>query len=192
MKRIDISDVLKSCSDLGPDSLSGVYQIAHTSGVSFKVYCDMRTDGPWTVIQNRYDGSEYFYREWDEYKKGFGDLNGEFWIGNDIIHILTQTASVLRIELEAYPYKKGYAEYSTFKVTDESDGYKLTLTASTRNVSRDSMMFHSGQSFSTKDRGVDVNCAISARGGWWYGNCHQTNLNGKYTTNHWKTSAETL
>ena len=33
------------------------------------------------MIQRRMDGSVNFYRGWAEYKKGFGDINTEFWIG---------------------------------------------------------------------------------------------------------------
>ena len=37
--------------------------------------------GCYQVIQRRTDGSEDFYRTWNEYRDGFGDLNNEFWLG---------------------------------------------------------------------------------------------------------------
>ena len=43
--------------------------------------------------------------------------------------------------------------------------------------------FHLGQKFSTPDQDNDVasgSCAVTYRGAWWYGGCHQSNLNGLY------------
>lgn len=33
------------------------------------------------VVQRRKNGSENFYRNWSDYKDGFNDLEGEFWLG---------------------------------------------------------------------------------------------------------------
>ena len=41
----------------------------------------METDGGgWTVLLKRQDGSVEFYRNWADYKSGFGNLEGEHWL----------------------------------------------------------------------------------------------------------------
>jgi len=44
----------------------------------------------WTLMQHRLDGSVDFYRNWSEYRLGFGQLDGEFWLGNEHIHQITR------------------------------------------------------------------------------------------------------
>ncbi|XP_020907167.1 ficolin-1 [Exaiptasia diaphana] len=74
------------------------------------------------------DGSVDFYRGWADYKKGFGDLKGEFWLGLDKIHRLThQTRNRLRVEIENTKGKSAYSEYDFFDVTSERSKYKLGL-----------------------------------------------------------------
>lgn len=41
------------------------------------------------VFQRRVGGSINFFRDWDSYKRGFGNLGTEFWLGNDCLHLLT-------------------------------------------------------------------------------------------------------
>ena len=106
-----------------------MYTINPDGGQSIQVLCDMTTDcGGWTVFQRRSDGSVDFYRGWESYKNGFGDLNGEFWLGNDNLHRLTATDDVtLRVDPEDFDGDIRYAEYRTFKVADEANKYRLLI-----------------------------------------------------------------
>ncbi|XP_071795659.1 uncharacterized protein [Asterias amurensis] len=52
------------------------------------------------VVQRRYDGSVSFNRSWAEYKKGFGSMDGEFWLGNEILHELTDAEGNWTISLD--------------------------------------------------------------------------------------------
>ena len=103
----------------------------------------MTTDGGgWTVVQRRLDGSVDFYLGWESYKNGFGNLNGEFWLGNDNLHRFTTTYDVmLRVDLEDFHGEITYAEYTTFKVADEADKYRLLIGGYSGSAG-DSMTYH--------------------------------------------------
>ncbi|KAK2138812.1 hypothetical protein LSH36_2386g00016 [Paralvinella palmiformis] len=74
-------------------------------------------DGRWTVILRRKDGSVNFDREWENYKFGFGSLEGEFWADGRNYS--------LRVDLESYDGEAIFAIYSSFSVGPESDNYRL-------------------------------------------------------------------
>ena len=157
---------------------------------SFHVYCDMRTDGGgWTVFQRRQDGSVDFYRRWNDYKSGFGQLTAEFWLGNDKIHRLTAARpSTLRVELEDWNRVKEHAKYDKFKIGDEQAKYRLELGSysGTAGDSLRTVFDLNNMAFTTKDRDNDRwngNCAVEWTGAWWYKYCQYSNLNGKYLGN---------
>ena len=106
-----------------------MYKINPDGLGEFEVYCDQKTaGGGWTVFQKRQDGSVDFYRPWDDYKRGFGNLNGEFWLGLDKIHRLTVSGSYkLRVDVEDLHGSTAFAEYSSFAVTSERAKYQLSL-----------------------------------------------------------------
>ncbi|KAK3095961.1 hypothetical protein FSP39_021339, partial [Pinctada imbricata] len=47
------------------------------------------------VFQKRLDGSVDFYRDWMDYKEGFGDPSGEYWLGKNIFVVLPHLSSLL-------------------------------------------------------------------------------------------------
>ncbi|KAB5586976.1 hypothetical protein PHYPO_G00007660 [Pangasianodon hypophthalmus] len=152
-------------------------------GEAVWVYCDMETDGGgWTVFQRRVDGSTDFFREWKDYSKGFGEMSAEFWLGNDILHALTSMEPMsLRIDLRL-GNDTAYAHYSNFSVGSEVNYYTIEVSGYS-GTAGDSMRYHNGCPFSTKDKGPSTNsvhCAKNYMGGWWYKNCYKANLNGVY------------
>ncbi|XP_019861251.1 PREDICTED: fibrinogen C domain-containing protein 1-like [Amphimedon queenslandica] len=174
----------KAWKELGSKQ-NGVYPIKPDDGPAFQVYCDMETDGGgWTVFQRRQDGSVDFYRNWTDYENGFGDLTGEFWLGLSKIHRLTKEGSnTLRVDLGDFNNDTAYANYSTFSVSDGSTEYILTVGGYSGTAGDSLAWNHNGFRFSTRDNDNDRyggNCAKSHIGGWWYNNCHHSNLNGFY------------
>ena len=184
--------VLSDCSNLlkSGHTQSGVYSVNPDGKGSFNVYCDMRTDGGgWTVFQRRQDGSVDFYRGWNDYKSGFGQLTAEFWLGNDKIHRLTAARpSTLRVELEDWNGVRVYAKYDKFIIGDEQALYRLDVDAYSGTAGdsllRQGIFNLDNMAFTTKDKdndgGSDVNCAVLYTGAWWYNACHNSNLNGNY------------
>ena len=57
----------------------------------------------------------------------------------------------------------------------------------------DSLGYHNGNKFSAKDLDLDkdtIHCAVTYKGAWWYGSCHDSNLNGRYLGGTYYTSGD--
>ncbi|XP_052671485.1 ficolin-2-like isoform X1 [Harpia harpyja] len=168
--------------------LSGWYTIYPQGCNTTTVFCDMDTDGGgWIVsrvFQRRWDGSVNFLRDWDSYKRGFGNQLTEFWLGNDNIHFLTSLGPCeLRIDLRDFENNYYFAKYASFRVLGESEKYKLVLGDFLGGNAGDSLSYHKDMPFSTTDQDNDMssfNCATEYKGAWWYNDCHYSNLNGMY------------
>ncbi|XP_041641971.1 fibrinogen-like protein 1 [Cheilinus undulatus] len=201
-------NLYRDCSEVFADGnvASGLYVIRPDgSPTALSVYCDMNNGGGWTVFQRRRDGKESFDRAWVEYKHGFGDLfspDGEFWLGNDALHLLTTQGNYdLRIDMEDFEGNQRFAEYRKFKVDDEKDQYQLHLGEYNGNAGNALAGPHStgqqwtgtgresdGIKFSTYDHlndapgdvDDDASCIRHSRSGWWFSRCDSGNLNGHY------------
>ncbi|XP_057284350.1 microfibril-associated glycoprotein 4-like [Pezoporus wallicus] len=170
----------------------GVHLIYPAGGAAapVPVYCDMSTEGHvWTVFQKRFNGSVSFFRGWDDYKRGFGRADGEYWLGLQTLHLLTlQAPYELRVELEDFQNNSAAATYGSFAlapgaVSAEEDGYSLHVQGFRDGGAGDALSYHHGQKFSTFDRDQDLfaqSCAALSSGAWWFRSCHLSNLNGFY------------
>ncbi|XP_048399529.1 fibrinogen alpha chain isoform X2 [Stegostoma tigrinum] len=191
----------KDCMDIMQKHASGdengLFKIKPTGSADVvTVYCDQSTElGGWVLVQQRMNGSANFNRSWDDYRQGFGNIDkqghGNIWLGNEVLHLLTQKESILRIELEDWSGNEAFAEY-TVTVSSESESYRLNIGSYGGNAG-DALVAglpldseytsHANMKFSTYDRDNDKweeNCAKFFGGGWWYNSCQSANLNGIY------------
>ena len=182
----------KTLLDAGYQS-SGIYTIylAGFGDCGLRVYCDMDTDGGgWIVFQRRQDGSVDFWRSWADYRSGFGNLSGEFWLGNDNLVTLTSGSCKtweLRVDLEDWEGNTVWAKYTDFKLT--LDEYRLTYGLyDVDSTAGDSLAYSKGWGFTTIDKDNDGwpwNCASYHKGAWWFNGSHvqhcvKPHRNGNY------------
>lgn len=181
-KLIDLIAEEQRCPESATD---GVYNLkpAHSSIPTFPVYCE---DG-WIVIHRRFNGSLDFNREWVPYREGFGDLQGEHWLGLEKMHQITRVGSYeLKVVMKSFEGVEKSAQYKGFKIGSELTQYQLGLEEFDGGDAGDSFMHHNGMKFSTPDRDNDQSgpektpCAVFFKSGWWFAGCHHTNLNGLY------------
>ncbi|XP_069556037.1 fibrinogen-like protein 1 [Brachyistius frenatus] len=113
---------------LSPGAPSGVYVI-QPAGVKahFKVYCEMRSDGGWTVFQKRSGGAVSFNRKWAAYKNGFGHLAKDHWLGLRKVYSLTKQFKKWTMRVDLWDHEGGtaFAKYKNFRLGNENTAFKL-------------------------------------------------------------------
>ena len=134
------------------------------------------------MFQRRMDGSVDFYRNWTDYRQGFGNLSGEFWLGLNKIRRLTSTGTQLRVDMQDFEGNSTYAKYASFSVGNSLSKYRLSVSGYS-GTAGDSLGVHNRYWFSTRDQDNDskfTHCSFESQGAWWRKNCFQSNLNGNY------------
>ncbi|XP_037616159.1 angiopoietin-related protein 5-like [Sebastes umbrosus] len=184
-----------------PQASSGVYVIQPPSvRKPFKVYCEMRQDGGWTVFQKRSGGAVSFNRKWKAYKKGFGNLNQDHWLGLKNVFSLTKNKTrkwTMRVDLWDHKDVNAFAEYRNFRLGNAKSAFKLHVGKYSGNAG-DAIrgaypgIDQNGFGFSTVDRDSDgcspcifgdiaqMDCTSSDGGGWWYSSCGSASLHGDW------------
>ncbi|XP_075185863.1 fibrinogen-like protein 1 [Anomaloglossus baeobatrachus] len=194
------------CSNIwnrNSSATSGIYMIKPKNArSSFPVYCEMSQNGGWTLIQ-KHNGEDDldFFATWDEYRNGFGNLEGEHWLGLEYIYALTHQPgrpSKLHISLGDFDGNETYAEYNSFSIGNANNFYKLSA-ANYSGTAGDAFYGFSnipgsnqhGSFFSTWDNYHDKcheecgtsdmkykSCSDQYESGWWFNACGLANLNG--------------
>ncbi|CAL4064888.1 unnamed protein product [Meganyctiphanes norvegica] len=195
------ADLARNCKDLqisgmSEDGTGTIYPFSEHPEQYVTVYCDQTTaGGGWTVILRRdnYEFQEDFYRSFDEYATGFGDVKHDFWLGNDVIHELTnQGITELYVDLEDWEGETKYAYYKFFYLAGrEPDApyappYQMEATLY-EGTAGDCMAYQNGMGFTTFDNDMDDkddgNCAEKFYGAWWHRLCYMGMLTGRYYPN---------
>ncbi|XP_067671733.1 uncharacterized protein [Haliotis asinina] len=160
----------------------------------FTALCSMKWLGRTYVMFNaNYFPFVDFNRNWYDYKHGFGDLrqastaqNGNFWIGNELLHYVTNNRRHTLIVDARFP-EGMYLQYQYygFVVKSEEEGYAFTFEfggPQPEYALGDGLTLANGTKFSTYDVDNDLsgdNCADIHQSGWWFTTCGGYNPTGK-------------
>ncbi|KRF98337.1 uncharacterized protein Dwil_GK26983 [Drosophila willistoni] len=199
---------VSSCVPLG--NSTGIHLLHLPSGKPFFVPCESRNTNfgtGWTVIQRRLDGSVNFYRDWNQYREGFGELSSEFFIGLDKLYRMTTNERYeLLIHFQFFGSEESnYIRYSNFSIGNETEKYVLKYLGVVTCDNgfkfegytnygyvlgcHDPMENNIGMKFTTYDQDNDnfywQNCAKECHGAWWFNSCSLigngfSHLNGLY------------
>jgi len=109
------------------------------------------------MVQQNINGSDFFNRSWAEFKVGFNDSSGNYWLGNELLSQLTANSRYkLRFDLQSRSNTSNWyhAEYSTFIVLTEARNYELQVAGYSGNAGYNAFgtSRHNGRMFSTYDR----------------------------------------
>ena len=169
--------VSKECLDIFKRGINqdGVYTIYPNTTDGIQVYCEMAKGG-WTRIMNRIDNGTAFNRSWNDFKIGFGDINGNHWLGfNSISKILSLGKLMIRFEFMSQSSPLDFFEFDQIMIASESLKYKMILgTLTNHNIMAD-FWFNNASNFYTYDNDRS-RCAHDYKGGWWHNSCYRWSL----------------
>ncbi|XP_056009685.1 angiopoietin-2-like [Ostrea edulis] len=142
--------------------------------VAKKVWCNFDFDV--TYLQVREFGNVNFNRSYAEYENGFGDANGDYWLGNKYAHIVSNLRSFKAgFTLKNAMGSQTMVTYFNFVVLDSTSKYAVQYSS----VNMIGYPLANNQPFQAYDT-VSA-CAQTLGCGWWFGStCSSGSPNGPY------------
>ena len=168
-------EIHKKKPDL-PDGIYGIYLYDDKPAKVTHALCEM-SKGGWTVIFNKVNANATFDKPWDDFRDGFGEIDGDHWLGLNQMSLLTQrTRMELRVEMSNGDQDRDVFEYEYFLVGSEADRFRLKISQlALSSPNTDLFAYHNNMYFTTRDKDNDnysLNCASVKSGGWWFNNCY--------------------
>ena len=151
-------------------------------GAQFAAVNVFSVDNCTPLLVQRNNGSNFFNRSWAQFKVGFGDPSGNYWLGNDLLSQLTvNNRYKLKFDLQSRNTRNWYwAEYGTFIVWAETYSYMMWVSGYSGNggVYADSFGSMNGAVFTTYDRDNERVPGVNGGGFWYYYQCNLCRVNG--------------
>ncbi|XP_054731549.1 angiopoietin-2-like isoform X2 [Anastrepha obliqua] len=174
----------------------GVYALEITErSLTMPAYClpDPNKGKAWLVVQRRIDETLSFDLGRDEYWNGFGNLNGNFFIGLEAIHkmMLPNKNTELWIQLGISTGESPYEFYKDFVISSENKMYQLMSVHGAEGTAGDELTSLTGEVFIHRNIGTRLwrTCDKRLLTGWWYPgdgiSCGTGNLNRDFENITW-------
>ena len=133
------------------------------------VYC---TANSYIVFQKRRSPFELsFNHTWAEYKAGFGDVTGEFWLGLDRLYRITNNPYVrytLRMEfITEHDGYRNYIEYDNFYIGNETELFRVESLGRIMDNNTAGGWMDGNPTFRTWDRDTDRKYGLKYNGFWY-------------------------
>ena len=150
--------------------IQGRHVLLESTLPPFPVFC---TIDKFIVVQRRRAPFDLpFNRTWNDYKNGFGDVSGEFWLGLEKLHRITNQPYVkysIRFEMKLKAGKSYYSESNDFYIAGEKELYKIVGIGSRTATSVSASYYIAiGQQFATRDKDVNLKCGANYNGFWYH------------------------
>ncbi|KAK7092568.1 hypothetical protein V1264_008294 [Littorina saxatilis] len=173
---------MRDCTDWNDQGFStdGLYWIRPSmEHAAFQIFCGMEFKRSYFMIRN--SSSFNFYRGWEEYVNGFGDIaSRNHWLGLTKMSLVTNSGATdrcLAIEFILKDFSWYQSIYINTTITDASHNFTIHYSNNTyfnvNNYLGDCLAAVKGQPFSTYDADHDgdvtTNCAARHQSGWWMG-----------------------